>query len=751
MCGKKYDSFSFKIKINHQTLVNSYIRLLKLFVLVNLLVAALAAPAWAMQAPQISSVQIDAGQIAIQYSSPQALLGLNVYRDGSYVTTIKPAPQRGSVQFSGSAGGYCIVGIVRSDSGESFSPCSAQVSSNNSSTNNTPPIGAGVPTNFRASIYSGSAAELFWGLPSDATSVRSFQLFRDGQLIYSGNGRSYFEDALVSGRVYRYSLRSINNAGGQSNEATYVLVAGEANNQPQSDPEQNTGSLATPANFRGQFYSATAAELFWNAVPGNGIQYQLFRDGALLSTLDGHSYFEGSLQPGRNYLYEVSAIDAAGATSQNVSFTLTAQSDSVNADVAEGFGMSLPSNRFTLQEGNGSGVVVPIQIQRSNENRSPINLSMRSEQGDMSRFLRHSFDHTTIRGESSTSLRIWLDIAAMPLQFHERRYIVTAEQNGRRSEATLFIDVEPVNAPDIYLLVGQSNMEGASERFIRNSNPGGPDELNPRIRQLNVRQNSQEAFGQNWQYADEGSNVTNPRFITAEDPLHEPKAAWVSRKQGQFIGPGLSFAKAALGETSREIYLVPAAWSASGFCDNGFGDRGWNAYSTDAPSHSGTLLADRALTRLNMTLRDTGGILRGILWHQGEADSNNGDCAYRYQENLRRLVERIRGEARGDRRGGAARGSDSDVPFIVGTMSKGQDERGNFSEFGELKTVVDTVHRNVSISIPHAGFVNNDDLRPPTYHCGDNSCVHFGGAAYREMGYRFYQALRGVWTRDGNN
>ncbi len=713
----------------------------------GVLLATWITPVWAMQAPQIRSVQNNADRITIEYQASQALLGLNVYRDGGYVTTIKPAQQQGSVSFTGSAGRYCIVAIVASGSGESFSACSAQVSSAS-----TVPNGAGVPTNFRASVYSGSTAELFWGLPSDGAAVRGFRLFRDGRLIYSGDGRSHFEDTLLNDRVYRYALVTIDASGRQSREANVVVIAGEqSNNQLPGDPPRDSGSIASPGNFRGQFYSATAAELFWNAVPGNDIQYRLSRDGVLLSTLDGHSYFEGSLQSGRNYQYQVNAIDTSGATSENASFTLTAQGGSGSPENTNDFGMTLATDRFYLQEGNESGVIVPIQIHRSNGNQSPINLSLRSERGELSRFLRYGFDHTTISGETSTNLRMWLDIAAMPLQIQERRYVVTAQQQGRRVEATLFLDVEPVDAPDIYLLVGQSNMEGSSERYIRNSNPGGPDESNPRIRQLNVRQNSSEAFSQNWQFSDEQSNVAYPRFITAEDPLHEPKAPWQANKAAQFIGPGLSFAKAALGETIRQIYLVPAAWSATGFCSNGFGDIAWNPYPTSSPGHGGTLLADRALTRLNMTLRDTGGILRGILWHQGEADSNNGDCAYRYQDNLRRLVERFRGEARADRRGAMARGGLSDVPIIVGTMSKGQDDRGDFSQFSELKTAVDTVHRNVSISIPHAGFVNNDDLRPPTYHCGDNSCVHFGGAGYREMGYRFYQALRAVWTRDGNN
>ena len=78
---------------------------------------------------------------------------------------------------------------------------------------------------------------------------------------------------------------------------------------------------------------------------------------------------------------------------------------------------------------------------------------------------------------------------------------------------------------------------------------------------------------------------------------------------------------------------------------------GWNAEPTPEPYLSGTLLADRALTRLNMTLRETRGVFRGILWHQGEADSNNYDCAARYEQNLRKLITRIRTDALVDQRG----------------------------------------------------------------------------------------------------
>jgi len=138
---------------------------------------------------------------------------------------------------------------------------------------------------------------------------------------------------------------------------------------------------------------------------------------------------------------------------------------------------------------------------------------------------------------------------------------------------------------------------------------------------------------------------------------------------------GLSFAQSMLPNTSADIVLVPAAWSDSGFCQTEsipFPTVGWLATpSSDTDTFAGTLLHDRALTRLNLALQQTGGIFRGILWHQGEADSNDFVCSAAYETNLTNLVASIRTNAQVDARGPQARGAAADVPFVAGTMSRG--------------------------------------------------------------------------------
>lgn len=413
------------------------------------------------------------------------------------------------------------------------------------------------------------------------------------------------------------------------------------------------------------------------------------------------------------------------------------------------FELRLDATRFELIEANENGITVPINISRLDNHIRTVRITVSPETGQDAQRLDTRMERAELSGdETFTSWRAELGVAVAPIQFHERRFIVTADDGRTQSSMTFSVDVRPISAPDVYLLIGQSNMEGSSELGARDTSPGGLDELNPRIRQLNVRQNNRDLFSEARLFSDAGFNVMEPRYITAEDPLHEPRFSFRENKEGSFIGLGLSFAKAALPNTSTDIILVPAAWSARGFCGNDDPDLAWNAVETDEQALGGTLLADRAITRLNTALQDTGGILRGILWHQGEADSNNRVCSERYENNVVSLANRIKREAFEDARGQGARGDNATVPFILGTMSRGNDERGSFSPFSDTKQRVDNAHRNLPNILPASDIATADDLIPPDYPCGQSSCIHFGATAYRELGVRYYQALQRVIERN---
>ncbi|MBX2838130.1 MAG: hypothetical protein KTR35_14830 [Gammaproteobacteria bacterium] len=602
------------------------------------------------------------------------------------------------------------------------------------------------PGNLRVVFYSPNVAELFWDAATDDQLVIAYQVKRNDIDLHLGNGRSYFEANLPLNQTFQYEVSAIDNSGNHGAPARLqVSTAAGGGSSSEVATTVDTEPPSIPANLRLARYSSTAIELFWDASRDNVgvVGYELSKNGVSLGIRDAHSLYEGTLNPNQNYRYEVVAVDGQGNRSGAAHVEVYGDSSGSNQGVStsgSGFSLSLETDRVSVQEGDDTIQRIPLRIQRHSSTNS-IRLSVHGQSpADLTNLPVWLDQEVLDTGTLTSDLYIKLEIGMASLQHHERYLLIRATDGQTTQEQRLIVNVTPVAAPDIYLLIGQSNMEGYSQRGAKAAWSGGVDQPNDRIRQLNVQPNSLSVFYEDWLFTDEASNIGSPRYIRAEDPLHEPQGWGQPSKAGDFIGLGLSFAKAALPHTAQEIYLVPAAWGASGFCRNAFGPLGWNGYGTDHPELGDTRLTDRALTRLNMVLNDTGGILRGILWHQGEADSNNWHCASQYAENLARMVQRLKTDAKVDRRGWVARGADGKVPFIVGTMSKG----GAFSQFGEIKNQVDAVHRNIANLIPYSDYVNADDLVPPAYPCGDGSCIHFGAEALREMGFRYYSALRRV-------
>ena len=108
------------------------------------------------------------------------------------------------------------------------------------------------------------------------------------------------------------------------------------------------------------------------------------------------------------------------------------------------------------------------------------------------------------------------------------------------------------------------------------------------------------------------------------------------------------------------------------------------------------------------------GVLKGILWHQGESDSREG-LAEIHEAKLHDLVARFRKELNAP-----------EVPFIAGQM-------GQFKErpWNDAKKKVDAAHRTLPEKVRRSAFVTSDGLE----HKGDK--VHFSAAAFRELGERY--------------
>ncbi|PID62256.1 MAG: hypothetical protein CSB44_03955 [Gammaproteobacteria bacterium] len=439
--------------------------------------------------------------------------------------------------------------------------------------------------------------------------------------------------------------------------------------------------------------------------------------------------------------------------------TLSACRDSDDAtgeQTTSDFSLVPATTNVTLTEGDGDGVTVPLTLVRNDDYSGEVTLELRGETDADTTNLTADFSPQVLSdNDSDSSLRLELAIADAPILPQTRHFYLIADDNGNRHQLPLTIEVTPVQRPDVYLLAGQSNMIGFSGDGTKQAGPGQADEPHDRILQLNVTENSEANFPNALAYTALSNNVAGdaPYLVRAEDPLHVPLDTAIGSKSLQYIGLGLSFAKAALPNTTQDIILVPAAWSGSSFCaspDGPFGN--WNALDGDNSALGNTLLYERALTRTDIALEQSGGILRGILWHQGESDAN-GACAPLYQSNLEALMTALRSNIRADARGAEARGPAAPIPVVVGTMSRGSDERGDFSTFSDAKQIIDDVHNSAGDWLDYASVSNHDDLLPangypcqrstPDHAGGSNeSCLHFGPEALREMGRRYHSALR---------
>lgn len=168
----------------------------------------------------------------------------------------------------------------------------------------------------------------------------------------------------------------------------------------------------------------------------------------------------------------------------------------------------------------------------------------------------------------------------------------------------------------IYLLLGQSNMSGRGFVFKEDR------ELNDQI----------IALGR------------DEHWIHGSEPLHWDKPPGIVG-----VGPGRAFAIAMLNEMPREaeggeravIALVPCAETGSSLSD-------WQ---------KGGTLYNKALGRARRAMKD--GVLKGILWHQGETDAAKPTLAVTYGARLQEMVVDLRKDL-----------GQGPAPFVCGKLSE---------------------------------------------------------------------------------
>jgi len=247
---------------------------------------------------------------------------------------------------------------------------------------------------------------------------------------------------------------------------------------------------------------------------------------------------------------------------------------------------------------------------------------------------------------------------------------------------------------DLFILAGQSNMCGRGR-----AEPGYVSDTNtPRKRKL-------LALDGNCVW-----NVANGSVYTYEN---YPDQMTFINPEKVGLGPGLRFAQRVAEEIdgSSEIGLVPTAVGGSEI-------KQWHP-------ESGKLYKD-AIRRIREAQKR--GVIRALLWHQGESDSTENKCSM-YAERLREVIAGFR--------------RDLDAPdllVLVGTLGNFLDLHFAKNMFGQWMVVNEQI-REVAKEDSRVYIVEAEDLLSG----GDN--LHFSADSAQRLGERYFsvytQALVG--------
>ena len=167
----------------------------------------------------------------------------------------------------------------------------------------------------------------------------------------------------------------------------------------------------------------------------------------------------------------------------------------------------------------------------------------------------------------------------------------------------------------------------------------------------------------------------------------------------QGVGPTYAFAKAIAQKSKAPIALVVNARGGSSI-------NSWLKDSKDG-------YYEQSLLRIRQAI-DNGGVVKAIIWHQGEAD-----CKYpeSYKKKLASMVNDLRTDL-----------NCPDVPFIVGEIS-----RWNWTKREEGTVPFNKMIRNVSSFIPNTDCVSSKGCNMRK----DVTDPHFGLEGQIKLGERY--------------
>ncbi len=258
---------------------------------------------------------------------------------------------------------------------------------------------------------------------------------------------------------------------------------------------------------------------------------------------------------------------------------------------------------------------------------------------------------------------------------------------------------------DVFILAGQSNMEGAG--ILREQGLADEEDPDPAVRAYYMKEAWDAArpqLHQLWESADACISVPY-----REERLASKWGASFPERQMNGVGPGFYFARELHRRTGIPLGVIPCAIGGSSLAQ-------WE------PSGK-----DNFYTAMMRRFRACGSRVRGVFWHQGESECSSDGCA-KYTERMMRLVCAMR-EAFGDAR----------LPFVYGqihhfTLASGEGE-GFWSTIREEQ-------RALRLRLPHCEMI-------PTNDADKDDLIHLSAESQEVLGRRAAEQMHRLLTGEG--
>jgi hypothetical protein len=181
---------------------------------------------------------------------------------------------------------------------------------------------------------------------------------------------------------------------------------------------------------------------------------------------------------------------------------------------------------------------------------------------------------------------------------------------------------------DVWVLAGQSNMEGAAML-------AGALSPDPRVRvftSAGIWTVAEEPLHRHWEsYTPVHQALMRPGLPAEKRSWHDAVLAEeADRTRTQGAGLGLAFGLAMVEATGRPVGLIPAAHGGTTLAQ----------WSPDGKAQGTASLYGAMLDRIH----HAGGRLRGILWYQGESDAGCPETAANYGKRLADWIRAVRAD-----------------------------------------------------------------------------------------------------------